>query len=105
MNGCALRYAGKLVSRLRRLRFKPFGEKPVLVVKRFDRLWKEDVLYRLPQEDLCQALGLSPNLRYESERGPGILRILKFLNSGRFSARGPFAIFQSTDRVLAHGRD
>ncbi|MFC7047934.1 type II toxin-antitoxin system HipA family toxin [Emcibacter nanhaiensis] len=57
-----------------------FNNKPVIIVKRFDRRWQDGVLYRLPQEDLCQALGVSPARKYESDGGPGILSILEFLN-------------------------
>ncbi|MEW5944251.1 MAG: HipA N-terminal domain-containing protein, partial [Pseudomonadota bacterium] len=53
-----------------------FGGKPVLVVERFDRRWKDGVLYRLPQEDICQALGVSPTRKYQNDGGPGIVDIL-----------------------------
>ena len=57
-----------------------FGGKPVIVVERFDRLWKDKVLYRLPQEDLCQALGVPSIRKYEADGGPGTLEILNCLN-------------------------
>ncbi|MDT8388428.1 MAG: type II toxin-antitoxin system HipA family toxin [Thiogranum sp.] len=57
-----------------------FGGKPVIVVERFDRVWQEGVLYRLPQEDLCQALGVPPIRKYQSDGGPGILEVLECLN-------------------------
>ncbi len=57
-----------------------FGGKPVIVVERFDRTWQDGVLYRLPQEDICQALGVPPVQKYECDSGPGIADILKFLN-------------------------
>lgn len=57
-----------------------FGGKRVLVVERFDRLWARDGrLLRLPQEDCCQALSVSPTLKYESDGGPGIPAILNLL--------------------------
>src|SRR5215469_14252985 len=57
-----------------------FGDKRVLVVERFDRLWTADQrLLRLPQEDCCQALSVPPNLKYESDGGPGIEDILHLL--------------------------
>lgn len=34
---------------------------------------------RLPQEDMCQALGVSPNLKYEADGGPGIEPIMRLL--------------------------
>lgn len=57
-----------------------FGSKPVIVIERFDRRWQKGVLYRLPQEDCCQALGVSPIRKYQSDGGPGILDILSLLN-------------------------
>lgn len=57
-----------------------FDDKPVIVVERFDRRWQDGVLYRLPQEDLCQAFGVPPSRKYESDGGPGILAVLEFLN-------------------------
>jgi len=53
----------------------------VLVVERFDRRWAEDGswLIRLPQEDMCQALNVPPALKYESDGGPGMERIMTLL--------------------------
>lgn len=51
-----------------------FGSQRVLVVERFDRRpapgggW----LLRLPQEDFCQVLGVSPLRKYENQGGPGL---------------------------------
>ena len=57
-----------------------FGDRRVLIVERFDRLWTKDRrLLRLPQEDSCQALSVPPSLKYESDGGPGITDILKLL--------------------------
>ena len=51
-----------------------FEGRKVLVVERFDRRWSSDGswLMRLPQEDFCQALGVAPARKYESDGGPGI---------------------------------
>lgn len=58
-----------------------FEDLKVLVVERFDRRWinSPSRLLRLPQEDLCQALGVPPGLKYESDGGPGIQDIMKLL--------------------------
>jgi serine/threonine-protein kinase HipA len=58
-----------------------FGDYSVLVVERFDRKLSDDKrwLVRLPQEDLCQATGVPPSLKYESDGGPGIRRIMDLL--------------------------
>lgn len=57
-----------------------FGIRSVLVVERFDRRWTADGrLLRLPQEDCCQALSISPVQKYQSDGGPGIVQILQLL--------------------------
>jgi len=54
-----------------------FKGNPVLVVERFDRLWTRDKrLLRLPQEDCCQALSVTPTRKYESDGGPSVAAIL-----------------------------
>lgn len=62
-----------------------FGETKALVVERFDRRLAADRswIMRLPQEDLCQATGTPPTLKYESDGGPGIVRIMKTLLGAR----------------------
>jgi serine/threonine-protein kinase HipA len=54
-----------------------------LSVERFDRHWTPNakVVRRLPQEDLCQALGVPSTRKYESDGGPGIKQILQFLDA------------------------
>jgi serine/threonine-protein kinase HipA len=57
-----------------------FGKRSVLVVERFDRRWTANArLLRLPQEDCCQALSVSPTRKYQSDGGPGIVQILELL--------------------------
>jgi len=57
-----------------------FGERRTLIVERFDRRWTGDGrLLRLPQEDCCQALSISPSRKYQSEGGPGMSEIVTLL--------------------------
>ncbi|KTD67818.1 MULTISPECIES: type II toxin-antitoxin system HipA family toxin [Legionella] len=58
-----------------------FEDIKVLSVKRFDRRVSRDKswIMRLPQEDMCQALGVSYNIKYQSDGGPGIKEIMKLL--------------------------
>ncbi len=76
-----------------------FDDKPVIAVERFDRLWRDDVLYRLPQEDMCQALGVPPMRKYQSDGGPGIVDILEFLN-GAVAPREDRLNFMKTQIVF-----
>jgi serine/threonine-protein kinase HipA len=58
-----------------------FEDQRVLTVERFDRAWRADetAIDRLPQEDLCQACGVSPFRKYESEGGPGFRDVFDLL--------------------------
>ena len=47
-----------------------FESERVVAVTRFDRAWEGDELRRRHQEDLCQALGRSPDEKYQSDGGP-----------------------------------
>jgi serine/threonine-protein kinase HipA len=60
-----------------------FGERRVLVVTRFDRSWQHaGWIARLPQEDFCQAKGVSSDQKYEQNGGPGIEACLEVLQGG-----------------------
>lgn len=64
-----------------------FGAQKALIVERFDRRWSSDSqwLMRLPQEDFCQALGVSPALKYENHGGPSIQDGMKLLQGSQAS--------------------
>ena len=80
-----------------------FGEQRALVVTRFDRRWigvdtvevqkkrfkprKGAWIARLPQEDLCQAMGLPHTLRYEAAGGPSISDALGLLANSEHPVR------------------
>ncbi|KJG10737.1 type II toxin-antitoxin system HipA family toxin [Photobacterium kishitanii] len=68
-----------------------------LALKRFDRRWSQDGhwLMRLPQEDMCQALGVAPALKYESDGGPGISNIMQFLLGSRTSSHDREVFFKA----------
>lgn len=60
-----------------------FGARRVLVVERFDRSWQQHAwIARLPQEDMCQAKGVSSAQKYEQKGGPGIEACLDILQGG-----------------------
>ena len=85
-----------------------FGETKVLVVTRFDRRWvgidsgaetkarfkpsEGAWIARLPQEDFCQALGVGPERKYQSDGGPSMQDCLAVLASSE-SADEDRAIF------------
>lgn len=65
-----------------------FSGQHVLVVERFDRRLASDKRWwlRLPQEDMCQASGTPPAMRYESDGGPGVSDISSLLLGSRNAA-------------------
>jgi serine/threonine-protein kinase HipA len=79
-----------------------FEDQKVLIVERFDRRWigaeEADVaktrfkpgkgvwIARLPQEDMCQALALPPEKKYENLGGPSMRNILQLLAGSETAA-------------------
>jgi serine/threonine-protein kinase HipA len=53
----------------------------VLISERYDRRLVGDRLERIHQEDLCQALGIEPTLKYEADGGPGVRAIGMLMRS------------------------
>lgn len=56
-----------------------FGGESAIVIDRYDRREVGGRSVRVHQEDLCQALGIHPSRKYQSERGPGPKEIVKLL--------------------------
>ncbi len=52
-----------------------FGSEGALVVERYDRLPIHDGYSRIHQEDLCQALAVHPDKKYQSDGGPSPAQI------------------------------
>ncbi len=79
-----------------------FADTKVLVVERFDRKFSKDGshIIRLPQEDICQALGYSPNLKYQADGGPGIVEVMKLLLNAQYAARDRDVFYKS--QVVFH---
>lgn len=77
-----------------------FEDMKVLAVERFDRMWWENPqgkrwLIRLPQEDMCQATGTPPHLKYESDGGPGVRQIMTLLATSHAPDRDRRTFFQA----------
>ncbi|MBC75094.1 MAG: hypothetical protein CME64_03690 [Halobacteriovoraceae bacterium] len=83
-----------------------FESEKALSVTRFDRFWKEGLLFRVPQEDFCQALGHSPSLKYERDGGPGLAEVMKLLktsNNSEVDRKNLFTLAMIND--LLHNTD
>ena len=60
-----------------------FEDQKVLLVERFDRRIDEDTIFRLPQEDMCQALGKVSGSKYEEKGGPGSQQVMELLSGSK----------------------
>lgn len=59
----------------------------VFVTERYDREHKGGEVRRIHQEDLCQALSISPEKKYQRrDGGPGVAAIAKLISSLRFES-------------------
>jgi serine/threonine-protein kinase HipA len=58
-----------------------FGTERALVVSRYDRVTRGRAVVRVHQEDCCQALGVHPGRKYQSEGGPSAEDIVTLIRS------------------------
>ena len=76
-----LKLASSLGLRAAESTVQTFDGNKTFLVKRFDRMKRKEGLYRIHQEDMCQALGIGPERKYENDNGPGISDIMGILSS------------------------
>lgn len=59
-----------------------FEDQTAIVIERFDRVvTKAGDVVRLHQEDMCQALGVPPTLKYQSDGGPGARGVIELIQT------------------------
>ncbi len=58
-----------------------FGDEIAIVVERYDRIKQGDRWSRIHHEDMCQALGVHPTRKYESDGGPNAAKIVELLRT------------------------
>lgn len=90
---CNWRALGLIVPNSNVLRFQ---DEVAIVVERYDRARVGSRWVRIHQEDMCQAFGLHPTRKYESDGGPGVQRIVKLL---REQSRGRRSILSGRHRI------
>lgn len=72
-----------------------FGHTKALVIERFDRVWNDGRLIRVPQEDCCQALSVPPSRKYQADGGPGLVEIANLLKGSDRPAEDHRTLFQA----------
>ena len=79
-----------------------FDGHPAIVVGRYDRrVDAQGRLVRIHQEDLCQAMSVAPERKYEIDGGPGAVRILHLLRgSARLEDRYGFLRYQAYNYLV-----
>ncbi|MDH2357005.1 type II toxin-antitoxin system HipA family toxin [Bradyrhizobium sp. SSUT112] len=64
-----------------------FGKEIAIVIERYDRQFSGNEIVRVHQEDICQALGILPTMKYQNDGGPSPADVIELLRT------------YSTDRV------
>lgn len=72
-----------------------FGSELAIVIERYDRLTTEGGIVRIHQEDVCQALGVSPDRKYQNDRGPGLKETIALLRAASSAPQ------EDTDTLIA----
>lgn len=68
---------GLVVARSEILRF---GNVTAIAIERYDRVMQSGHLVRVHQEDVCQALGIHPAMKYQNEGGPDVISTMELMN-------------------------
>ncbi len=76
---------------------RQFEDQKTLVVERFDRQLSSDKTWilRLPQEDMCQAKGISPLFKYQADGGPSIVDCMRILDGSVEAANDKVVFFKA----------
>ncbi|HEY5303451.1 MAG TPA: HipA domain-containing protein [Acidimicrobiales bacterium] len=93
----AARRAGLIAARTRTGKF---GGETAVVVDRYDWLLVGGNTVRIHQEDVCQALGLPPSLKYQNEGGPSLGDVVKLLRSSMPPLIADEAVWRFADALI-----
>ncbi len=81
-----------------RTRVARFEDESAIVVDRYDRRLVEGRLVRIHQEDICQALGVNPERKYQSQGGPGpgdVVRLMREVMPARAASNAVWRFFDA----------
>lgn len=91
----AARRAGLVAARTH---VERFGDESAIVVERYDRRLVEGKLIRIHQEDVCQALGVRPDRKYQNQGGPGpgdVARLIRDVMPARIASDAVWRFFDA----------
>jgi len=77
-----------------------FGDESAIVVERYDRLEVDGDPIRVHQEDLCQALGVHPSRKYQSDGGPSPGDIAALFRRSMPASRSEEAVRRFADALI-----
>jgi serine/threonine-protein kinase HipA len=92
----AARRAGLVVARTR---VERFANESTIVVDRYDRRPVDGKLVRIHQEDICQALGVLPDRKYQRDGGPGPLDVANLLRNVMGPRQAEAAVWRFFDAL------
>ena len=76
-----LRLAYKLGLPVAETKVMRFEKEIAIVIERYDRQFNGDQIVRVHQEDICQARGILPTKKYQSEGGPTSADVIELLRT------------------------
>jgi serine/threonine-protein kinase HipA len=77
-----------------------FQDETAIVVDRYDRVHIDNRLRRLHQEDLCQALGILPEAKYQNEGGPSPTQIVELFRRSMSSEAAQDTVWRFADALI-----
>jgi serine/threonine-protein kinase HipA len=69
------------------------GDEVAICVERYDRVKQDGTWLRIHQEDVCQALGVRPEMKYQNEGGPSPQAIGKLIRDYSTESEGDLQVF------------
>jgi serine/threonine-protein kinase HipA len=82
-----------------RSRIARFGDETAIVIERYDRALRDGRVIRVHQEDLCQAVGLHPEHKYENQGGPTARTIADLLRRSMAPGDADAAVWRFADSL------
>jgi serine/threonine-protein kinase HipA len=80
-------------------RVETFEDQTAIVVERYDRIEIDGKILRVHQEDICQALGVDPRRKYQSDGGPSPADVAELLRAIMPAVRASEAIDMFVDAL------